>query len=139
MYEGQVARNNATIAAQNADYSRQAGQQQATITSMKGAAKGADIKTGLAAHGVDVNTGSALDVEAGQRETNELDTETVLNNADLQAYGYTTQAVNDKAQAQQDEVGGILGAAGTLVGSASSLGLKWNSGGSSAGASNWGG
>lgn len=125
MYQGQVAQNNALIAKQNAQYATEAGQEQAAITSMKGAAKSASVKAGLAANGVDVNSGSAVDVEAGERETNELDTETVFNNAELQAYGYTTQANNDEAQAQQDQTGAIFGAAGSLLSNASSIGGKW--------------
>lgn len=124
-YSSQVAENNATIERQNADYARQAGQEQAAITSMKGASQLAKVKTGIAANNVDVNSGSASQVIAGERMTNELNTETVLNNADLTAYGYTTQAQNEEAQAGQDEAGGILGAAGDLLSNASSVGLKW--------------
>ena len=127
-YSGEVASNNATIATQNAEYAREAGQEQAAITSRKGAAQGAAIKTGLAANGVDVNTGSAVGVEAGERETSNLDAETVLNNAELTAYGYTTQASNFNAQAQQDVIGGDIGAAGSLLSNASSIGMKWSSG-----------
>lgn len=131
-YQGQVARNNSTIALQNADYSRASGLQQASITSMKGAAKEAGIKTAQAANGIDVNTGSAVDVQASQRMTDELDAETVLNNSELQAYGYTTQSTNFKAQAQQDETAGFYGAASGLLGAASSLGGKWGGPGPSA-------
>ncbi len=125
-YQGQVGRNNAIIATQNADYARAAGSEQAAISSMKGAAKGAAIKTSQAANGIDVNTGSAVDVQASQRMTDQLDAETVLNNAELQAYGYTTQATNFQAQAQQDETAGFYGAASGLLGSASSIGGRWN-------------
>src|SRR6185437_3933854 len=124
-YSAEVARNNATIANQNAAYAREAGQEQAAITSMKGAEEGARVKAAIAANNVDVDTGSAVDVESGEREVNKLNTDTVLNNADLQAYGYRAQAVNFQAQAQQDEIGGDLGAAGSLLSNASSLGLKW--------------
>ena len=127
-FQSEVARNNAIIAKQNADYARTAGGEQAAIASRKGAAQGAALKTGLAANGVDVNSGSAVDVEAGARETSKLDAETVLNNAELQAYGYTTQATNFKAQSAQDEAGGIWGAAGSLLSNASSIGGKWSGG-----------
>ena len=80
----------------------------------------------MAANGVDVNTGSAVGVEAGERETSNLDAETVLNNAELTAYGYTTQASNFNAQAQQDVIGGDIGAAGSLLSNASSIGFKWS-------------
>jgi hypothetical protein len=123
MYSAQVARNNATIASQNAQYAREAGQEQATIESMKGAAQLGKIKAAQAASGIDVNTGSAVDVQAGQREENQLDTETVLNNAELSAYGYTTQAQNYQTQASQDEWGGIFSGLGTALSKAS--GVSW--------------
>jgi len=127
-YQSQVARNNAQIATQNAAYAVQAGRQQADIQSRKGAAQGAAVRAGLAASGVDVNSGSAADVQEGQRETSKLDAETVLNNAELQAYGYTTQATNYTEQASQDEEGAEFGAAGSLLSNASSLSFKWGGG-----------
>ena len=128
-YSAQVANNNAKIATQNAEYSREAGKVAASNASQKGAAEGAQIKTAEAANGIDVNTGSAVDVQTSQRQTSEQDVETILHNADLTAYGYTTQTVNDKAQAQQDQVGADFGAAGSLLSDASSIGgKKWGTG-----------
>lgn len=125
MYQSQVATNNATVERQNAQYAEESGQEQAAASSLKGAAKGAAVKAGFAANNVDVNSGSAVDVEGSERAANELDSETVLNNANLEAYGYRTQATNDEAQASQDLTGGILKGVGGLVGSASSLPFSW--------------
>lgn len=126
LYQGQVAQNNATIATQNATLARQTGQQQGAVSSEKGAAKIAEIKGAYAANNVDVNSGSAADVEAGQRGTNALDTATVLHNADLSAYGYTTQASNDEAEATQDRIQGVLKGAGSLLGNSSGINTgKW--------------
>ncbi len=104
-YSAQVASNNAEIARRNAEYSEKAGVAQAQV-----------------------------DVQASERELGKLDTETVLNNAMLQNYGYRSQATNYEAQsgldtmeAKEAPVAGELGAAGSLLGSASSLGLKWSS------------
>lgn len=72
----------AIIAQQNATYAEQAGQVQAAATSLKGAAEGAKVKTAQAANNVDVNIGSAVNVQASERETNVLNTDTVLNNAE---------------------------------------------------------
>lgn len=127
-YQSQVAENNAIAAEQNAQYARRAGEQQAAAQSLKGADTAGKIQTAIAANGVDVNTGSAVDVEASQRQQSKLDTETVLNNADLQAYGYRTQAVNFQAQSQLDSaqssqalIGGGLGAIGGLASAAKSV------------------
>lgn len=128
MYAGQVSKNNAIVAKQNADYVEKAGQVEAEVQSMKGAAKSARIKSVQSASGVDVNTGSAAAVQASQRGANAFDIETIVHNADLSAYGYRTQAKNFEDQATQDEVGGFLNAGSTLIGSASSI--NWGTGGS---------
>ena len=131
-YQAQVAANNAEIAKRNANYAEEAGQAQANAISLKGAATAGRIKAGQAASGVDVNTGSAVDVQTSQRETSKLDTETILNNANLQAYGYRTQAAGfqaeselDLAKAKQAPIGADLAAAGGVLSSASSLGLRY--------------
>ena len=135
-YQAAVARNNAITANQNATYAEEAGYAQADATARKGAAQSGKIKTAQAANNIDVNTGSASRVQAGQRETNVLNTETVLNNAELSAYGYRTQATGFTAQAglEQQEaeeapIGGALNATGDLLSSASSVGFKYGGGG----------
>lgn len=132
-YQAAVAENNKIVANQNAESAIEAGGAKAATTSMKGAAVGGSIKARQAASGVDVNTGSNVDVQEGQREAALLDTETVLHNADLQAYGYRSQAKNFEAEAQLDrsgadqaETAGYLKAGGGILGSASSLGFKWS-------------
>ena len=135
-YQGQVARNNAIIAQQNADYAHKAGQVNAQAESLKAAQRGGMIKAAQAANGVDVNTGSNVDVQESDREKGQLDTQTVLHKADLQAYGYRTQATNYEAQARLDdsqagqaEIGGFLGAAGGLAGNKSIAGMFSSGGG----------
>ena len=44
--------------------------------------KAPKVKTAQAANNVDVNIGSAVNVQASERETNVLNTDTVLNNAE---------------------------------------------------------
>lgn len=134
-YSAQVAYNNAIIDEQNAEYAIQSGVTKSADQSMKGAAVGGKIKAGLAANGVDVNTGSALDVQESQRETSKLDTETTMNNAELQAYGYRAkesgdiaQSQLDRAQADQAKTAGEISAAGGLLSNASAIGLKANFG-----------
>jgi hypothetical protein len=116
-YAAQVAENNAKIAEQNAQYAREAGMQAATDESRAGAVKSAEIGVALAANNVDVNTGSASDVRAGQRELNVYNTATVEQNKGiLPAYGYTVQASNYRAQAAQDRIGAGYSAAGDIIG-----------------------
>lgn len=131
-YQAAVASNNSTIAQENAVRTEQAGNIAAENQGRKGSAKVAGIKVAQAANGVDVNSGSALDVQTGQRETDKLDTETVLSNSELQAYGYRTQAAGFQSEAQLDEnkadaaiPASIFSATGSLLSSASSVGGKW--------------
>lgn len=142
-YQAQVAENNAKIAQQNATYALQAGEAKQEQTGLRAAEEGGAIKTALAANNTDVNTGSALDVEQGQREKGQLERETVANNAELQAYGYRSQATGFEAQAGLDEataseapIGGALNAAGGLLSSSSAIGFKWG-GGSSVASNPW--
>jgi len=134
-YQATVAANNAAIANQNAKYAIEAGQQQAESVSLKGAAQQGKVRAGLAANNVDVNTGSAKNVQTSEAETSQLDTETVLNNAELQAYGYRSQATGYQAQSTLLELeseeampGAELTAGGSLLSNASSVGLKWGGG-----------
>jgi hypothetical protein len=130
-YQAQVAQNNAIIAEQNANYASEAGLASAAATSMKGAAASGKVKATQAASGIDVNTGSAVNVQASERETNVLSSETVLNNTELQACGYRAKASEEaqagleKEGAEQATVGADIGATGNLLSSASSIGLKW--------------
>lgn len=142
-YSAQVAANNALISEQNATHAEAAGRAQAEAVSLKGRETAARIKVAQAASGIDVNTGSASDVQASQAEKNELDTETVMSNAELQAYGYRTQGTGytaeaglDTAKGQQALIGGDyaqtgadIGAAGGLLSSISSVGSKWSQSG----------
>lgn len=143
-YRAQVASNNAIIAKQNADYAIKAGEVSAETQGLKGAATGGTLLAHQGASGVDVGSGSAVDVRTSQREGAKLDSETVMNNAELQAYGYGVQSTNYTAESQLDTLtanqattGADIGAAGSLLSNASSLGFKWSgmgSGGSPAAA-----
>jgi hypothetical protein len=134
-YNAKVASNNAIIANQNAEYAVTAGVTKAGNVSEQNAAEVGQIKTALAANNVDIGSKSAVDVVAGQREKGELDAQTALNNAELSAYGYRSQATGfeaqaglEKQEAEQAPEGADIGAAGGLLQSASSLGFKWNNG-----------
>jgi hypothetical protein len=131
-YNAAVARNNQTIAEQKAQYTAEAGEAQAQEEDLQNANKEGAMRAAIAANNVDVNTGSAEDVQTSQREVDRLDTLTNLNNTLLQVYGYQTQATNyaaqsnlDTAESQQASIAGDIGGFGTLVGNASNIGFKW--------------
>jgi hypothetical protein len=132
-YSAQVARNNATIAGQNAQYASEAGAEKTAEQSMRSRAALGAMRAGIAANGVDVNSGSAADEQTGQREIGDLNTQQTAQNAALTAYGYRTQQTSFTAQSQleeqqagQDITGGIVSAGGDLLSGASSVGGKYS-------------
>lgn len=132
-YQAQVANNNSIVAQQNAIQAEEAGSVAAENQSLKGAAELGKVKATQAANGIDVNTGSAVDVQASERETNQLNTENVFHNDLLKAYGYRVQSENFQSEGELDEAkaseavpASVLSATGSLLGSASSIGSKWS-------------
>lgn len=99
-FKARIAENNAVAAEQNAEHAMQAGQAQAETQSLKNRAAMGHILARQGASGVDVNTGSAVDVREGAREAGVLDVENVIHNAQLQAYGYRSHAENFRNQGQ---------------------------------------
>lgn len=131
-YQAQVAANNAQIATNNANYAVAAGNAQAEQSRLKTNALIGQQMAAQASSGIDVGSGSALDVRTSQKEIGELDVETIRNNAARQAYGYQTQAMSDTAQGQLDTLqgqnaaaAGDLGAVSSVLGGASSLGSNY--------------
>lgn len=132
-YQATVAQNNAVIANQNAVQAEQAGNAAAQNQSLKGAAALGKVKANQAASGIDVNTGSAVNVQVGEREANQFSTENVFHNDLLQAYGYRVNAENATAESQLDTAkseeavpAAALSATGGLLSSAASVGGKWS-------------
>lgn len=123
-YQAAVANNNMITAQRNANYTASATSAQVTAEGLKARSTDAQVKAAAAANNVNVNTGSAANVETSQRELGALDTATVANRGALATYGYETQASGfgaqsklDKAEGQMDLLAGFTQAAGTLLGS----------------------
>lgn len=133
LYQAQVAKNNSKIAGQSATYSTEAANTQAQNQSFKNAAVAGDLRASQAANGVDINTGSDTSVENSQEAVGDLDTQSTLHNAMLQAYGYQTQSADLAAQSKQDAAGGIESGVGSLLSNASGLAFKWSGGSGGAG------
>lgn len=131
-YQAQVADNNAQIAKQNALTDIQAGETAAVNYGLKTKATVGAQKAGQGAGGVDVNTGSAVGVRAGTEEMGLLDALTIRSNSAKEAYAQQVKATSDTAQSQLDTMtgqqsteAGELGAAGSLLSGASTVGGKF--------------
>lgn len=128
-YQSQVAANNAKIAQQDATLDIQAGEVAAVNRGLKTRAMVGQEKAAQGASGIDVNSGSAVDVRAGTEELGMLDALTVRSDASKKAYAKQVEAVSDTAQSQlltaeseQDVTAGWISGAGTLLSSTSSVG-----------------
>lgn len=133
-YQAQVAENNAKVADQNAALETQSGEIQATNYGLKTRAKVGATTAQQGASGVDLNTGSSVDVRAGESELGALDALTIRSNAARRAYGYTVAATGDRAQSgllstesSQIKEAAPWQAAASLLSTASSAGGKYAS------------
>jgi len=128
-YQAQIAANNARIANQNAAYAAAAGHAKEEQSGMQGAAQMGAIKAEIAANGVDVNTGTAKDVQTSAREEEKLNTLNVANKSALEVYGYRAQQTQFlaeeslyKNEAEEAPIGGFLSAAGDIFSAARDFG-----------------
>ena len=128
-YKAQVAANNAAIARQKGVMDIQSGEIAAVNQGLKTRAKVGSEKATQGAAGIDVNSGSAVDVRAGTEEIGMLDSLTIRSDAAKKAWSDEVQAGSDEAQGQLDkmageqaETAGYIGAAGSLLSGASTVG-----------------
>lgn len=133
-YKAQVAANNAAIKKQQATMDMQSGEIAAVNQGLKTRAKVAGEKAQQGAAGIDVNTGSAVDVRAGTEELGMLDALTIRSNAakkawsdEVDASSLEAQSELDKSAGEQAETAGAIGAAGSLLSGASTVGGNYAS------------
>lgn len=81
-------------------------------------------RTGFAANGVDVNSGTAAEIQDDTAAFGEFDALTIANNAAREAWGYRVGAQNDlmngrmaQSNARSAATGSILGGVGSAFGS----------------------
>jgi hypothetical protein len=141
-YKAQVAANNAKMAEQAQQYAATAASSQVENAGLKARAQFGEVRTGLAANNIDVNSGTAANVQESQRLIGAKEVSTVASNAARQVYGYGAEEQSDVAQAKlygaeapYDIASGFISAAGDVAGGWADLDLKTgNTGGAGAGA-----
>lgn len=131
-YQSSIANLNKQIDLQNAEFSRQTGEQQAFQYGLKASQQMGQIKVAQASSGFDVNSGSAVAVRASQGKLNQLDNDIIRSNAAKTAYGYTEQATVAGAQAdlysmagRNSMAAGVIGAGSSILGGAGSVSSMW--------------
>jgi hypothetical protein len=137
-YQAQVAANNAMIARQNAVWTEQSGEAKVAAQGMKTAQAAGTAKATQGASNIDVNSGSAANVRQAIGKLGALDALTIRSNTARTAYGYEVAATSDTAEAgllrqegSQEQTGADIGALGTFLSGASSVGgnyAKWQMG-----------
>jgi hypothetical protein len=136
-YQAQVASNNAKLAGEQASSTVQAGQAAAMQSGLQAAQVLGEQKAALAANGVNLGSGSAIDLQATTHYLNAQDISNITNNAARQAWGYNVDSSNYAAQSglsawqghsSNPAAIGTMGGASSLLGSASlyAMGNKTN-------------
>ena len=131
-YKAQVASNNAIIAKRNADAATEAGGVGAQVNDLKTKnLVGTQLVT-QASNGLDVGSGTNVNVRQSAADIGHLDTLTILNNAAKQSAGFKAQGMNftaeaglDTAAAANAKTAGDYTVASSLLGGASSVSSKW--------------
>lgn len=139
-YQAGVALLNQNIAKQNAAYTRDVGENAAFISGRKTQATIGTEKVDQSASGLDVNSGSALDVRKSTADVGAIDQATIRQNYAKKAYGFEVEAatkgaeaVGDVAAGEQAEKSGRINAASSILGTVSSVSSKWLQGSSTFG------
>jgi hypothetical protein len=131
-YQSKVAQLNKQIADNNAAYAVAAGETRAQISGMQARAQIGATRAIQGASGIDVNSGSPVDVRASEADIGGFNALMIRSNAAREAYGYkvkgmeaTAQSQLDVAAASQSEKAGELGAIGSILGTAGSVSSRW--------------
>lgn len=134
-YRAQVAKINADINRQNADWSRAKGETEALQYGMKAAQQRGAIRVAQAASGLDVNSGSNREVQRSQEKVKDVDLARIRANAAKVAYDYETKASMDENQASLDVMTGEsareasrIKATGSILGTVSTVASRWQQG-----------
>lgn len=129
-YAAEVDEQNAKIGRQQADQARQIGNMEEERQMRRVRAAVASQRAAQAANGLDVNSGTALDLQAETAGFGAADALNIRANALRQAWGFEVGAVNDINSASAARAGGRNAATGTLLTTgAQVVGMYSNSGG----------
>ncbi|MBA4359811.1 MAG: hypothetical protein C0411_03650 [Pseudomonas sp.] len=123
-YNSGMLKQNAAFKDQTAQETLNAGDTSADWQRVRAGQAVGTQRSAQAANGIDVNSGSAAQLQDDTAMLGELDALTIQNNAAREAYGYKTQAQQDRSNAQQvltnagnKATGSILGGFGSAFGS----------------------
>lgn len=121
-----AANYNAQVNEQNARRAAQVGEIEANNASMRTRAAVGATLAGQAGKGVDVNSGSASDVQVSQSMLGELNALNIRSKAIQEAYNYKTTADLQKVTAKNDKKAGAIAATTTAVSGLGKFGSEYS-------------
>lgn len=128
----QQALYNSQVALQNAALAREQGEAQTMNYGLGASARMGQIKASQASSGLDINSGSALQVQKSQQLVSDIDMDRIRSNAAKTAYNFDVEAVQDRNQAQLYTMAGAnaaqagqISANASLISGAGSVASKW--------------
>lgn len=131
-YQAAVDNNNRILNEQLAEDAIARGEEEEREHRLKiGQLKGRQ-KTALASSGIEIDSGSALDILSDTAEVGELESLTIRNNAEREAQGFERQAQNygyssqnNVLAAENTSTAGNISSYSTLMGGAGSVSDRW--------------
>ena len=102
-YQSEVASNNAAIDQQQAANAENQGQLALQQQQIKNTAAQSSQRATMAANGLDLNSGSPLEIQDSDQTLGNLDAASIQNNTINQVYGDDAGAMNQQAQSQADQ------------------------------------
>lgn len=131
-YQAQVARNNQIYLERQAERTRQEGDIAAQEARRRARALAGRQRAVFAGNGVDVGSGTPVDIFGDTAAFGELDALTLRDRAETQAVGLEQQGRNQSAQAdlysasgRSQYNSGVLGAGATVLNSAGTVASRW--------------
>lgn len=115
-FQSGMLKQNAAFKAQTAEETINAGNTSADWQRVRTGQAVGTQRSVQAANGIDVNSGSAAQLQDDTAMLGELDALTIQNNAAREAYGYRVQAKQDLLNANQSVKNGNTGAMGSILG-----------------------
>ena len=130
MYASQIAGINSQIATWQAGSAIMRGQQEEGAAQLSNAATYSQQRASMAANGVDLTSGSAVDVLASTKYVGNVNDAIIADNAARAAWGYqvaATSATNEQQfySAAADQVDPLAAGAGSFLSTAGSVADKW--------------
>jgi len=131
-YQAQVAQNNQRMALQMQERAKAEGDTAAYEQDLKNRAMAGQARAQMGASGIDMNSGTMLDLQASQTQLGRLDTLRAKGAKDFEAWRYGVQANQFAAQANLAEaqgtnslLAGFINAGSSLIGGASNFATRW--------------